>query len=107
MQPGWQEGSAESALGQWYIQVPGNIFCCGGDKDKGITWLRKALVYNPESSNIRYSLAEVLANDGKTRAEAKDLLQKVLAANIDPEWAPEDKNFKVKAQALLDKLNKK
>jgi hypothetical protein len=49
----------------------------------------------------------VLANDGKTRAEAKDLVQKVLAAPIDPDWAPEDKNFKVKAQALLDKLNKK
>ena len=107
MQPGWQEGSAESALGQWYIQVPGNMFCCGGDKDKGITWLRKALAYNPESSNIRYSLAEVLANDGKTRAEATDLLQKVLAAPIDPDWAPEDKNFKVKAQALLAKLTKK
>jgi tetratricopeptide (TPR) repeat protein len=107
LQPGWQDGSAESALGQWYIQVPGNLFCCGGDKDKGITWLRKALTYNSESSNIRYSLAEVLSEDGKTRPEAIDLLHKVLAAPIDPDWAPEDKNFKVKAQMLLDKLNKK
>jgi hypothetical protein len=104
LQPGWQDGSAESALGEWYLKVPG-LF--GGDHDKGLELLRKALTYSPESSQIRYSLAEALADESKTRPEAKDLLQKVLDAPIDPNWAAEDQNFKAKAKALLDKLNKK
>src|SRR6185436_14640421 len=38
--PGWQEGSAEAALGQWYANVPG-LF--GGSRDRAVEWLRKAL----------------------------------------------------------------
>jgi tetratricopeptide (TPR) repeat protein len=107
IQPGWQDGSAESALGQWYLKVPDSFMCCGGDHHKGIELLRKALTYNPESSQIRYSLAEALSGDDRTRAEARTLLQAVIAAPIDPTWAVEDQSFKAKAKALLDKLNQK
>ena len=107
IQPGWQAGSGESALGQWYLKVPDSFMCCGGDHKKGIELIRKALTYNPQSTQTRYSLAEALASDDKTRAEAKTLLEQVIAAPVDPDWAAEDQNFKVKARTLLDKLNGK
>jgi hypothetical protein len=37
----------------------------------------------------------------KQTAEAREELQKVLDAPIDPEWAAEDRDFKRKAQNLL------
>jgi hypothetical protein len=92
------------ALGEWYLKVPG---FAGGDHDKGVALLRKALAYNPESSHVRYSLAEALSDDSKTRPEVLTLLQQVIDAPIDPNWAAEDQNFKQKSKALLDKLNKK
>jgi hypothetical protein len=104
IQAGWLDGSAESALGEWYLKVPG---FSGGDHDKGVALLRKALTYNPESSNIRFSLAEALGDDSKTRLEAKTLLQQLIDAPVDPDWAAEDLNFKRKARDLLDRLNKK
>jgi hypothetical protein len=107
IQAGWQDGSAESALGQWYLKVPDSFMCCGGDHKKGIELLRKALTYNPQSSQVKYSLAEALSDDSKGRDEAKQLLQQVIDAPIDPNWAVEDKGFKDKARTLLDKLNKK
>ena len=107
LQPGWQDGSAESALGQWYLKVPDSFMCCGGDHKKGLELLRKALTYNTESSQVKYSLAEALSDDDKARAEAKQLLQQVLDAPIDPNWVVEDKSFKDKARVLLDKLAKK
>jgi hypothetical protein len=104
IQPGWQAGSGESALGQWYLKVPDNLVCCGGDRKKGIELIRKALTYNPDSSQVKYSLAEALANDEKTRAEARALLEQVIAAPIDPDWVAEDQSFKAKARALLAKI---
>lgn len=101
IQPGWQAGSAESALGEWYLKVPGFV---GGDHDKGIALLRQSLAINPEGSQIRYTLAEALSDDKKTRPEAIRLLQGVIDAPLDPEWTPEDRFYKVKARALLAKL---
>jgi len=106
MAPGWQAGSAESAIGQWYHKVPSS-FGMGGDDAKGIEWMRKAITYDPKGTQTRMALAEVLAEDSKTRDEAKQLLQQVLDLPIDPEWAPEDRQNKAAAAELLAKLNKK
>ena len=105
IQPGWQGGSAESALGEWYLKVPDTFMCCGGDHKKGIELLRKALTYDTDSKQVKYSLAEALADDDKTRPEAKGLLQQVISTPVDPEWAAEDQNFQAKARVLLDRLN--
>jgi len=99
--PGWQEGSAEAALGQWYANVPG-LF--GGSRDRAVEWLRKALTYNPKSSQALYALAEIFADNNKTRAEAKAMLQQVVDLPVDPEWAAEDRAVKAKAATLLAKL---
>lgn len=107
IQPGWQGGSGESALGQWYLKVPDSFMCCGGDHKKGLELLRKALAYDTDSKQVKVTLAEALADDDKTRPEARTLLQQVIAAPVDPDWAAEDQNFQAKARALLDKLNTK
>jgi hypothetical protein len=97
LDPAFQEGSADRALGRWYYKVPG-LF--GGDKKKSEMHLRKALAYNPQSVITRLFLAETLIElDRKT--EAKKELEAAIAAPEDAEWAPEDRGFRAQAKALL------
>jgi tetratricopeptide (TPR) repeat protein len=97
LDPGFQKGSADRALGRWYFKVPG-LF--GGSKTKSVEYLKKSLTYDPNSIASLYFLAETLL-DMKRTAEARETLQKVIDAPIDPDWAPEDRDFKRKAQALM------
>jgi tetratricopeptide (TPR) repeat protein len=99
--PGFQDGSADRALGRWYDKVPG-LF--GGSNQKAVEHLRKSLTYNPDSTASHFFLAEVLL-DMNRKADARDALQKVLDAAVNPDWAPEDREFKAKAAALLKRLS--
>jgi tetratricopeptide (TPR) repeat protein len=92
--PAYQQGSADRALGRWYYEVP-RLF--GGSKKESEAHLRKALTYNPQSTVSHYFLAETLIADGR-RDEARAELRAVLAAPLDPEWAPEDREWKQKAR---------
>ena len=65
--------------------------------------LRRSLTYNPNSAASLYFLAETLIDMGR-RDEARAALQKLIDAPIDPEWAPEDREFKDKAKALTASL---
>jgi tetratricopeptide (TPR) repeat protein len=98
--PGFLQGSADRALGRWYNKVPG-LF--GGSNKQSEEHLRKALTYNPQSTATLYFLAETLQDEGK-KAEAKTMLERVLAAPLDPDWTPEDREFKAKAEKLLREL---
>ena len=93
----WQQGSADRAIGWWYHQVP-RLF--GGSEDQAEAHLRKALAYNPKSTVTLYFLAEVVSERGR-KDEARRLLQQVLDAPLDPDWTPEDKEFKAKAQVRM------
>jgi hypothetical protein len=97
LDPAFQQGSADRALGRWYFKVPG-LF--GGSKKKSEEHLRKSLTYNPTSHASRFFLAETLFAMDRD-AEAREELKKILAAPIDPDWAPEDREFKQKARDLL------
>ena len=97
LDPAFQQGSADRALGRWYAKVPG-LF--GGSKKKSEEHLRKSLTYNPNSHASLFFLAETLFEMDRD-AEAIDVLKKVIAAPVDPNWGPEDREFKQKAQALL------
>lgn len=97
--PSYRQGSALRALGRWYCKVPG-LF--GGDKKKSLEYLNKALAHNPNSTITHYFLAETYVEMGK-KAEAKAELQKVLELPSDPEFAPEDKDYKAKAKELIKK----
>lgn len=100
LDPAYQQGSADRALGRWYYKVPG-LF--GGSDRKSEEHLRKSLTYNPNSASSLFFLAETLIELGK-KDEARRALQKLLDAPVDPEWAPEDRDFKKKAWALLGTL---
>ena len=98
--PAYQQGSADRALGRWYFKVPG-LF--GGSNRRSVEHLQRSLTYNPDSTVSHYFLAETLL-DLNRDAEARAELQKVLDAPLDPEWTPEDREFKEKARALLVKI---
>lgn len=99
LDPAFQQGSADRALGRWYYKVPGFI---GGSKRKSEEHLRKSLTYNPNSHASRFFLAETLFSMDRD-AEAVEELKTILAAPIDPDWVPEDREFKQKARDLLAK----
>jgi hypothetical protein len=101
--PAWQQGSADRALGWWYHKVPG-LF--GGSEERAEMHLRRALTYNPQSTATLYFLGEVLLERGKD-AEGRDTLREVLDAPLDPDWTPEDQAFKAKARARLAALERR
>lgn len=103
LDPAFQQGSADRALGRWYFKVPG-LF--GGSKKKSEEHLRRSLTYNQNSTASHFFLAETLL-DMDRRAEAVAELERVLELPLDPEWTPEDREFKVKAQRLLNTLRQK
>lgn len=100
LDPAFQQGSADRALGRWYYKVPG-LF--GGSKKKSEEHLRKALTYNPQSVISHIFLADTLADTGR-KDEARKELQAALDAPLDPEWTPEDRRFKEQARQRLEKL---
>ncbi len=95
--PAWQQGSADRALGRWYAKVPG-LF--GGSDTEAERHYRASLTYNPDSTASLFFLSELLM-DHHRQAEARTLLRKILDAPLSPDWAPEDREFKAKAAALL------
>jgi hypothetical protein len=97
LEPAFMQGSADRALGRYYFEVPG-LF--GGSKSRAEQHLRASLAYNADSTISRYFLAELLI-DQKRTSEARAELQHVIAAPISDEWAPEDREYKKKAAALL------
>jgi tetratricopeptide (TPR) repeat protein len=100
LDPAFQQGSADRALGRWYYKVPGMF---GGSNKKSEEHLRKSLTYNPQSIISHLFLAETLVDLGR-KDEAKKALQAALAAPLDPDWTPEDRRFKKQAEQLLAKL---
>ncbi len=100
LDPAYQQGSADRELGRWYFKVPG-LF--GGSDKKSEEHLRKSLTYNPNSSASLYFLAETLIAL-KKQDDARAALQKLADVPVDPDWAPEDREFKQKGKKLLAEL---
>ena len=100
LDPKFQEGSADRALGRWYAKVPG-LF--GGSSKKAEEHYRAALKIDPNSTATHFYMAELFVDEDR-KPDARAELQKVLDAPFDPDWTPEDRDFKSKARALLPKL---
>jgi tetratricopeptide (TPR) repeat protein len=96
--PGFQRGAADRALGRWYLKVP-RLF--GGSKKKAIEHMKRSLAYDPESAASRYFLAETYLQMNRDE-EARRELERVLDASLDPDWGPETREFQRKARRLLD-----
>jgi hypothetical protein len=100
LDPAFEQGSADRALGRWYYKVP-SLF--GGSHKLAEQHLRESLKYNPHSTSSHYFLAEMYLDEGR-KGEARTELQEVLAAPYDSQWEPENQEFKEKAQRLLREL---
>lgn len=100
MDPAFQKGSADRALGRWYYKVP-RLF--GGSRRQAEAHLRASLTHDPGSIASRFFLAEVLEAEDR-HEEAAQLLREIEALPVDPDWAPEDRDFKAKARAMLAEL---
>ena len=100
LDPAFQQGSGDRALGRWYYKVPG-LF--GGSNAKAEEHLRKSLTYSPGNTASLYFLAEVLIAT-RRGAEAQAVLEKLIASPGEPGWAPEDSEYKVRGRRLLEKL---
>jgi tetratricopeptide (TPR) repeat protein len=100
LDPRFQQGSADRALGRWYFKVP-SLF--GGSHKEAEAHLRASLTYNPNSTASHFFLAELLLDDGR-KDDARAELQKIRDAPIDPDWAPEDRDFKDKAGKMAESL---
>jgi hypothetical protein len=100
--PGFQLGSADRALGRWYYLVPG-LF--GGSKKKSEEHLRRSLQYHPTSHASLFFLAETLVEMDR-EDEARQVLEKLIAAPVTPGWEPEDREFKEKAGEVLLKIRR-
>src|SRR5262249_11154111 len=101
LDPAFQQGSADRALGRWYDKVPGMF---GGSDKQAEAHLRASLKYNPASTASHYFLAELFFDNGR-KAEARTELQAVIDAPLDPEWTPEDRDFKAKAERLIKTIH--
>jgi tetratricopeptide (TPR) repeat protein len=102
LDPAFQHGSADRALGRWYYKVP-SLF--GGSKTKSEAHLRQSLTYGPQSTVSWFFLAETLLALDRPR-DARAALQRVIDAPLDPEWTPEDREFKAKARQKLAELGR-
>jgi tetratricopeptide (TPR) repeat protein len=98
--PAFQRGSADRALGRWYFKVP-RLF--GGSNEQAEAHLRASLTYDERSPISHYFLAEVLIDEGREQ-EARAELEKVIAAPPDPEWNAEDEGYRAQARTLLQRL---
>jgi tetratricopeptide (TPR) repeat protein len=101
--PAWQGGSADAALGQWYATVP-RLF--GGSRQKAEQHLRRALDHDANNTSALLFLGEMLAAADGRIDEARVLLRRVVDAPFDAEWAPEDREFKQRSGALLKKIGR-
>lgn len=99
----FQQGSADRALGRWYLKVPA-LF--GGSRKKSEEHLRRSLTFNANSISSRFFLAETLLGLDR-KAEAMAELQRVIDSTPDPAWIPEDRDFKLQAERLLVTLKQR
>ena len=100
LDPAFQQGSPDRALGRWYAKVPGFF---GGSKKLAEEHLRASLKYNENNTASHYFLAEMLLDEGR-KDEARAELQQVLDAPNNPDWTPEDRDYKAKAERLIKSL---
>lgn len=102
LDPAWEGGAADEALGEWYATVP-RLF--GGSASRAEEHLRMALHYDPNNLSALLFLGAWL-QDRHRSAEAAEMLRRAVAAPSDPEWAPEDRELRAKALDLLTRISR-
>ena len=98
LDPSFQQGSADRALGRWYFRRSPPVRRQQGQGDRTPEALPR--VRTRTAPRPTYFLAETYL-DMDRPDEARRELQLVLDAPLHPEWTPEDREFKQKAKELL------
>lgn len=98
--PAYQEGSADRALGRWYLKVPGFL---GGSRSQAVAHLRRSLTYDPTNAASHFFLFETYLAMGR-KDDARESLRRVLDAPEPPEWGPEVREFKQRARMELARI---
>jgi tetratricopeptide (TPR) repeat protein len=98
----FQDGGAHRMLGRMFFKLPGFK---GGDNNKAIEHLRRAVELAPKNLLNYFYLAEVYYAESR-RKEAKEALLTMLEQPDDPEWLPENKQQREDAKRLLAVLEK-
>ena len=99
LNPDYEDGSGLRTLGRVYYRAP---FFKGGDKRRSIRLLEECLSKFPENSLTMLYLADSYIAVGR-RAEAHDLLQRVLRLCPDPDYGPELADNQAEAHHLLQR----
>ncbi len=93
-------GGPHRVLGKMFLMVPGAF---GGDNDKAVEHLEKAVKIGPKYLLNHLFLAEAyIATDQD--AKAKKEIDWILKAELQEGWEPEGKEEKEKAKKLLEEL---
>jgi tetratricopeptide (TPR) repeat protein len=103
LDPAYSDGGADRGLGRWYYRVP-RLF--GGSKSKAVEHLLRSLTYDPANAASNFFLAETYRSMNRDE-EALRHLRLVLEAPETVEWGPEAREFKQKAEALLQRMTKR
>lgn len=99
--PNYEAGGPYRVLGRLYFKLPGLM---GGDNDKAIENLKTAVQKGPQRWLNHIYLAEVYLKKDK-KAEAKALLEQVVAGPAEPGLEPEYADWKAEAQKLMKDAN--
>jgi tetratricopeptide (TPR) repeat protein len=98
--PAYEDGGAYRVLGRLYFKLPG---LAGGSNAKAVENLKKAVELGPQRWLNHLYLAEVyMATDKK--ADARELLQRIVAGPAQAEQEPEYADWKAEAEKLLKEL---
>ena len=94
----YENGAAYLALGEMYMSLPGIL---GGSDRRGLELLEKGVQVAPANSELKLTLAEKYAKNGK-KDEARRLLDSVVRDPDPARTARELQEIRERAQALLE-----
>lgn len=100
--PAFLRGGGYCALGKYYAAVP---LLFGGDKRRSEELLRRCLQYDPGSTVGHYYLGQTLRDLDRV-PESRQQLRAAIDGPADPDYAPEARVWKRRAQRLLDRIDR-
>ena len=99
--PKFEGGGPERVNGRLFFKLP---WIAGGDNDKAMSHLRRALELDPTMPFNYTYLAEVLIDEDE-EDEARRLLLKVIRMKPTDQWAPEHKEAVAEARRLMREID--
>ena len=100
--PAYQQGSADRALGRWYFQSASLVRRQQGQSDRTPEAVADATRPEEHAPRISSSPKHISTWTGRMMPAARRSWCSM--RRFDPDWTPEDREFKQKAKELLEKI---